>query len=103
MVRKCTQCGLGLLLPDGRGPDEPHLREVVQPFHEGARLRMGTVRRQNEALTSLLLMGVCTAGEDAWRQSSSKVERKVIEDTVCFMLRQGFKGRKYLWSRCRVC
>ena len=61
------------------------------------------VRRQNKALTSLLLMGVCTAGEEAWRQSSSEVERKAVEDTVCFMLRQGFKGRKYLWYLWRVC
>ena len=44
------------------------------------------VRRQNKALTSLLLLGVCAAGEEAWKQSSSKVERKTIEDTVCFML-----------------
>ena len=44
------------------------------------------VRRQNKALTSLLLLGVCAAGEEAWRKSSSEVERKTIEDTVCFML-----------------
>jgi len=55
-------------------------------FMRGARLRMGMVRRQNEALMSLLLLGVCAAGEEAWRQSSSEVERKTIEDTVCFML-----------------
>jgi hypothetical protein len=55
-------------------------------FMRGARLRMGMVRRQNDALTSLLLLGVCAAGEEAWRQSSSEVERKTIEDTVCFML-----------------
>jgi hypothetical protein len=47
---------------------------------------MGMVRRQNKALTSLLLLGVCAAGEEAWRQSSSEVECKMIEDTVCFML-----------------
>ena len=52
----------------------------------GAGLRMGMVRRQNKALTSLLLLGVCAAGEEGWRQSLSKVERKMIEDTVCFML-----------------
>ena len=31
-------------------------------------------------------MGVCAAGEEAWRQSLSEVECKMIEDTVCFML-----------------
>ena len=49
-------------------------------------MRMGMVRRQNKALTSLLLLGVCAVGEEAWMQSSSKVERKTIEDTVSFML-----------------
>jgi len=44
------------------------------------------VRRQNKALTSLLLLGVCAAGEEGWRQSLSEVERKMIENTVCFML-----------------
>jgi hypothetical protein len=55
-------------------------------FMRGARMRMGMVRRQNEALTSPLVLGVCAAGEDAWRQSPSEVDRKMIEDTVCFML-----------------
>ena len=55
-------------------------------FMRGAQLRMGMVRCQNEALTSLLLLGVCAAGEEAWRQSPSKVDRRTIEDTVCFML-----------------
>jgi len=55
-------------------------------FMRGARLRMGMVRRQNKALTSLLLLGVCAAGEEAWRQSPSKEDRRAIEDTVCFML-----------------
>ncbi len=52
----------------------------------GAGSRMGMVRRQNKALTSLLLLGVCAAGEEGWRQSLSEVERKMIENTVCFML-----------------
>jgi hypothetical protein len=55
-------------------------------FMRGACLRMGMVRHQNEALTSPLVLGVCAAGEDAWRQSPSKVDWKMIEDTVCFML-----------------
>ena len=44
------------------------------------------VRHQNEALTSLLVLGVCAVGEEGWRQSLSEAERKMIEDTVCFML-----------------
>ncbi len=55
-------------------------------FMRGAHLRMGMVRCQIEALTSPLVLGVCAAGEDAWRQSPSKVDWKMIEDTVCFML-----------------
>jgi hypothetical protein len=55
-------------------------------FMRGAHLRMGMVRHQNEALTPPLVLGVCAVEEDAWRQSPSKVDRKMIEDTICFIL-----------------
>ena len=51
-------------------------------FMRGAQFRMGMVRHQKEALKSLLLMGVCAAGEEAWRQSSSDVEHKAIKSLL---------------------
>ncbi len=55
-------------------------------FMRGARLRMGVVRRQNEALMSKLVLGVCTEAEKAWVQARSDFRRMEMEDAVCFML-----------------
>jgi hypothetical protein len=52
----------------------------------GARLRMGVVRRQNKALTSMLVLGVCAEAERVWVQARSDSKRMEMEDTVCFML-----------------
>ena len=55
-------------------------------FMRGARLRMGMVRKQNEALTSLLALAVCEVAESRWQLSSDEETRENLEDTVCFML-----------------
>ena len=55
-------------------------------FMRGARLRMGMVRKQNEALTSLLARAVCEVAESRWQLSSDEETRENLEDTVCFML-----------------
>ena len=53
----------------------------------GARLRMGMVRRQNEALTSMLALAVCHAAELIWVLPSTPEDtRTVLENTVGFML-----------------
>ena len=44
-------------------------------FMRGVRLRMGVVRCQNEALTSKLVLGVCTEAEMAWVQVCTDVRR----------------------------
>jgi hypothetical protein len=49
-------------------------------FMRGARLRMGMVRRQNKALTSKLVMGICAEAEKLC------IKRLEMEDAVCFML-----------------
>jgi len=66
--------------------DKPHIREVVLPFYERARLRMGMVCRQNEALTSKLVLGVCAEAKKIWMLAHSEVKRTEMEDAVCFML-----------------
>ena len=53
----------------------------------GARLRMGMVRRQNEALTSVLALAVCHEAELIWGLPSTPEDsRAVLENTVGFML-----------------
>ncbi len=55
-------------------------------FMRGARLRMGMVRRQNEALTSILVLGMCRVAEGDWRSAVGTDRQVEIEDMVCFML-----------------
>jgi hypothetical protein len=55
-------------------------------FMRGTRLRMGMVRRQNEALTSKLALGVCAEAEKIWTQARTDHKRMEMEDAVCFML-----------------
>jgi hypothetical protein len=55
-------------------------------FMRGARLRMGVVRRQNEALTSKLVLGVCEEAEKIWTLAHTEAKRTEMEDAVCFML-----------------
>ena len=47
---------------------------------------MGMVRRQNEALTSKLALGVCAEAERIWETARSDTKRVEMEDAVCFML-----------------
>ncbi len=44
-------------------------------FMWGARLRMGMVRRQNEALTSKLVMGICTEADKLLAQARTGIKR----------------------------
>ncbi len=56
-------------------------------FMRGAKLRMGMIRKQNEALTSPLAMAICRAAESRWSQSKTDASSKEdLEDAVCFML-----------------
>ena len=41
-------------------------------FMRGARLRMGMVRRQNEALTSELVLRMCSVAEGEWRAAQNR-------------------------------
>ncbi len=66
-------------------------------FMRGARLRMGMVRRQNEALTSKLILGVYAEAKKIWSLAHSEVKRTEMEDAVCFMLiafGMGLRGEK---------
>jgi hypothetical protein len=44
------------------------------------------VRKQNEALSSLLALAVCEVAESKWHLSPDEETRENLEDTVCFML-----------------
>jgi hypothetical protein len=49
-------------------------------------LRMGMIRKQNEALTSALLVAVCRVAEAKWLETNKEATKEELEDTVCFML-----------------
>jgi hypothetical protein len=55
-------------------------------FMRGAHLRMGMIRKQNEALTSSLAMAVCEAAEARWKLATEEGVKEELEDTICFML-----------------
>jgi len=57
-------------------------------FMWGARLRMGMVRRQNEALSSKLVIRICAEAENLWTRARTDTKRLEMEDAVavCFML-----------------
>jgi hypothetical protein len=55
-------------------------------FMKGARMRMGMIHKQNEALTSTLMIAVCAEAEAPWHSPISDESREELEDAVCFML-----------------
>ena len=56
-------------------------------FMKGALLRMGMIRKQNEALTSDFTMAVSAAAEERWHTVGMVEEAKeALEDVICFML-----------------
>jgi hypothetical protein len=55
-------------------------------FMRGACLRMGMIRKQNEALTSTLVLAVCGAAETRWHSATNEMIWEELENTVCFML-----------------
>jgi hypothetical protein len=55
-------------------------------FMRGACLRMGMVQRQNKALTSKLVLGICAEAELIWGTACTDAKRMEMEDAVCFML-----------------
>ncbi len=61
-------------------------------FMRGARLRMGMIRKQNEALTSVLVLAVCEATEARWNLETEEGVKEELKDTICFMLAD-FWGR----------
>ncbi len=54
-------------------------------FMRGVHLRMGMVRRQNEALTSELVLRMCNVAEGEWRAAQNPARQIDVEDTVCFL------------------
>jgi hypothetical protein len=55
-------------------------------FMRGSRMRMGMIHRQNEALTSALVMTICVEAESRWHLPVGDNAREELEDMVVFML-----------------
>ncbi len=49
-------------------------------------MRMGMIRRQNKALTSVLAMTICAEAESRWHLPVGDDAREELEDMVVFML-----------------
>ena len=87
---KCPVVAIRVLLGDAQVT-----RSSRGTLNKGARLQMGMVRRQNEALTSKLVLGVRAEAEriwgtvrsdTKWSLAHSEVKRTEMEDAVCFTL-----------------
>lgn len=55
-------------------------------FLLGAKLRMGMIRRQNEALTATMVLTIVHMAERDWQVAEDPAEKKEIEEVICFML-----------------
>ena len=55
-------------------------------FMKGGRMRMGMIRKQNEALTSALVMAACAVAESHWHSPIGDKSREQLVDVLCFML-----------------
>ena len=66
--------------------DCPTHGEFNTRARKGARLRMGMVRRQNEALTSELVLAMHRVAEEEWQGARSQATRENLEEVMAFML-----------------
>ncbi len=67
---------------------------------------MGMVGIQNKALTSKLVLGICTEVERIWGMAHLDTKRMEMEDAVCFMLirfEAGLQGEEVPLVSLRVC
>lgn len=55
-------------------------------FMRGAKLRMGVIRKQNEAFTVRLLLALSELAEGDWQSSSDEQEKRDIEEMMVFAL-----------------
>ena len=55
-------------------------------FMRGAKLRMGVERRQNEALTSEIVLSMDRIVETRWQAAQSETERERLEEVMCYTL-----------------
>jgi hypothetical protein len=61
-------------------------RKWFGQFMKGAHLRMGMICKQNEVMTSALVMAVCAVAEARWHSPIGDESREELEDAACFML-----------------
>jgi hypothetical protein len=60
--------------------------EWFQRFKLGAKLRMGQIRKQNEAFTPGLILALDKVAEELWEASVSGVDKEEIESTMVFVV-----------------
>ena len=55
-------------------------------FMWGAKLRMGVIRRQNEALSALMVLAIVIIADEDWEGTYDEILRKQIDEVITFML-----------------
>ena len=55
-------------------------------FKLGAKLQMGQIRKQNEALTLDIIHALDHVAEEEWNLAETELDRKMVEDLMSFVL-----------------
>ena len=55
-------------------------------FKLGSKLRMGQIRKQNEAFTPAIIHALDKVAQDAWTNSASEEEKKKVEELMSYVL-----------------
>jgi hypothetical protein len=61
-------------------------REWFMCFQLGCKLRTGQIQRQNEALTSNLVLALSVEAKWMWSEASDEKEKEMWEEVMCFAL-----------------
>lgn len=64
----------------------PTAGEWYVRFTQGMKLRTGQIRKQNEALTTDVILACCEVAEAMWEEEESEAEKEKLEELMCFIL-----------------
>ena len=64
----------------------PTAGEWYVRFTQGMKLRTGQIRKQNEALTTDVVLACCEVAEELWHDAEDEAEKEKLEELICFLL-----------------
>jgi len=80
--------------------DAPHSSRWRERLVLGMKRRTSIFRKQDESLSMTLLLAILDLAEEDWKASKTEKEKKLIEETMCFMI-LGFILSLWGVKRCR--